>query len=265
MYLLTVDIRPTAALTFRVLPGSILDITTYPFVPPTTLSGFLRRLAMVAARIDVPGTAIDDAPYYVLSPSLIALGAYSLPDQRGMIHRTHRKGVKDFTDTSFTRIRAFGKDEQPTFQLHTWEYLITDRLRGYVVAEESSVFESLRQIKGYGCKLGKEGFAYIEEVTEPVELQKVKQNAQPTIVPAVSIIDAAPECPFDLYTLYSFVWQQGKATPQPDSDQRSPVKGYKPFSAACCEEGRKVSLEYLSDGTLFIPCDLVKVLRGEEL
>jgi len=30
-------IQPTAALTFRILPGSILNIATYPFVPPTTL------------------------------------------------------------------------------------------------------------------------------------------------------------------------------------------------------------------------------------
>src|SRR5262245_29318494 len=104
MHLLALDIRPTAALTFRVLPGSILDIGTYPFVPPTTLSGFLRRLAMLAAGIDVPGTAVDDAPYYVLPSSVITLGAYPFPGQRGMVHRTHRKGMKDFTDTSFTRI-----------------------------------------------------------------------------------------------------------------------------------------------------------------
>lgn len=265
MHLLTVDIRPTAALTFRVLPGSILDICTYPFVPPTTLSGFLRRLAMLAAGIDVPGTAVDDAPYYVLPPALITLGAYPFPGQRGMVHRTHRKGMKDFTDTSFTRIRVAGK-EQPTFQLHTWEYLITDQLRGFVLSEDAALLNALSAVRGYGCKLGKEGFAYVTEVTGPTELKKSEKSAIPaTIVPAASIIDVAPECPFDLYTLYSFVWQQGKELPQPDSDRRSPVKGYQPFSAAWCEEGRKVPLEYLSDGTCFIPCDLVKVLRGEEL
>src|SRR5262245_18293599 len=104
MHLLTVDIQPTAALTFRILPGSILDICTYPFVPPTTLSGFLRRLTMLAAGIDVPGTAVDDAPYSVLPPALITLGAYPFPGQRGIVHRTHRTGMKDFTDTTFTRI-----------------------------------------------------------------------------------------------------------------------------------------------------------------
>jgi hypothetical protein len=265
MYLLSVDIRPTAALTFRILPGSILDITTYPFVPPTTLSGFLRRLAMLAAGVDVPGTAVDDAPYYVLPPSLVALGAYPLLGLRGKVHRTHRKGMKDFTDTSFTRIRVAGK-EQPTFQLHTWEYLITDRLRGYIVTEDSSAFESLRQIQGYGCKLGKEGFAYVEEVTGPIELQRAEQSAPPaTVVPAASVIDAAPDCPFDLYTLYSFVWQEGQEASQPDSDQRSPVRGYKPFSAAWCAEGKSIPLEYLSTGALFIPYDLVKTLRGEGL
>lgn len=266
MYLLRVDIRPTAALTFRILPGSILDITTYPFVPPTTLSGFLRRVAMLAAKGNLPGTEVDDAPYYVLPSSLVTLGAYPLPGRRGTVHRTHRKGVKDFTDTSFTHLRVTGK-EHPTFQLHTWEYLITDRLQGYVVTEEPSAFEPLRQIKGYGCKLGKEGFAYIEEVTEPVALQQINQSAQPaTVVPAATIIDAVPECPFDLYTLYSFVWEQKqRATSSPSSDQRSLVHGYKPFSAAWCEEGRPVRLDYWSTGELFFPADLVTVLRGGDL
>jgi hypothetical protein len=265
MYLLTLNIRPTAALTFRILPGSILDITTYPFVPPTTLSGFLRRLAMLAAGIDVPGTAVDDAPYYVLPPSLIALGAYPLPGLRGMVHRTHRKGVKDFTDTSFTRLRAAGK-EQPTFQLHTWEYLITDRLRGYVLSEDFLLLDSLRVVQGYGCKLGKEGFAYIETVIGPVKMEKVEQSVPPaTIVPAASVIDAAPECPFDLYTLHTFVWKEGELAPRPDSNQRSPVRGYKPFSAALCPEERAIPLSYFSTGDTFIPTDLLAVLRGEPL
>jgi hypothetical protein len=171
--------------------------------------------------------------------------------------------VKDFTDTSFTRLRAAGK-EQPTFQLHTWEYLITDRLQGYVASEDSRLLDSLRAVQGYGCKLGKEGFAYVEAVGEPVEMKAVEANAKPaTIVPAKFVIDAAPQCSFDLYTVYSFVWQEGQQASRPDSDHRSPVRGYKPFSAAWCAEGKSVPLEYLSTGASFIPCDLVKVLRGE--
>ena len=264
MYLLTVDIRPTAALTFRILPGSILDITTYPFVPPTTLSGFLRRLAMLAAGVDIPETSVGDAPYYVLPPSLVALGAYPLPGQRGSIHRTRRKGMKDFTDTSFTRLWIAGK-EQPTFQLHTWEYFVIDRLRGYVLSENSSLLESLSPIKGYGCKLGKEGFAYAEAVEGPTEAERKDQTAFPaSIVPASSLIDAAPDCPFDLYTLHSFVWQEGKEAPPPNSDQRSPVQGYQPFPAALCAENSRVPLSYISAGDLYLPYDLLTVLQGNQ-
>jgi hypothetical protein len=265
MYLLTLDIRPTAALTFRILPGSILDITTYPFVPPTTLSGFLRRLVMVAAGVDVPGTTVDDAPYYVLPPSLIALGAYPLPGLRGMVHRTHRKGVKNFADTSFTRIRVAGKGH-PTFQLHTWEYLIADRLRGYVAAEDAQILEPLRSIRGYGCKLGKEGFAYVEAISELAEMTVLEQNAPPAaVVPIASLIDAAPDCPFDLYTLHAFVWKENEQPPSPDSLESSPVRGYKPFAAAWCPEGRAIPLSYFSTGDLFIPCSLLTILRGEAL
>jgi hypothetical protein len=220
---------------------------------------------MMAAGIDVPGTTVDDAPYYVLPSSLIALGAYPLPSLRGMVHRTHRKGVKNFADTSFTRIRAVEK-ERPTFQLHTWEYLIADRLRGYVVAEDAEILESLRSIRGYGCKLGKEGFAYVEAISEPAEMTVLEQSAPPTtVVPVASLIAAAPDCPFDLYTLHAFVWKESEQPPPPDSLESSPVRGYKPFAAAWCPEGRAIPLSYFSTGDLFIPCSLLAALRGEAL
>jgi hypothetical protein len=263
MYLLTLDIRPTAALTFRMLPGSILDVTTYPFMPPTTLSGFLRRLAMLSAGTDIPGTAVNDAPYYVLPAPLVTLGAYPPPDTRGMIHRTHRKGVKNFADTSFTRLRAAGK-EQPTFQLHTWEYLIVDRLQGYIVAEDAQSLETLGNIHGFGCKLGKEGFAYVEAVRGPEEMRVVEESAKPsTVVPIRSLIQAAPDCPFDLYTLHRFVWKDNAPLVPPNSHERSPVHGYKPFAVAQCSRDTDVPLMYFVSHELHLPCDFIDVLRGE--
>ena len=43
MWMLQLGIKPTSGLTFRRMPSSILHISTYRFLPPTTMSGFLRR------------------------------------------------------------------------------------------------------------------------------------------------------------------------------------------------------------------------------
>ena len=40
MYAMRFTLRATAGVTFRILPGSILDIATYPFVPPRHCRGF---------------------------------------------------------------------------------------------------------------------------------------------------------------------------------------------------------------------------------
>lgn len=47
--MLKLTIKPTAGLTFRRMPSSILHISTYPFLTPTTMSGFLRRLKLLEA------------------------------------------------------------------------------------------------------------------------------------------------------------------------------------------------------------------------
>ena len=49
MYGISLDIHPTGGLTFRRMPSAILHISTYPFLPPTTMSGWLRRLLMLSA------------------------------------------------------------------------------------------------------------------------------------------------------------------------------------------------------------------------
>ena len=76
MWMLELVIKPTSGLTFRRMPSSILHISTYPFLPPTTMSGFLRRLKMLEAG-HLPETAVKDPAYYALPPPTLYSGGVS--------------------------------------------------------------------------------------------------------------------------------------------------------------------------------------------
>ncbi|HWP47343.1 MAG TPA: hypothetical protein VNM22_09300 [Candidatus Limnocylindrales bacterium] len=280
-------IRPTAGLTFRVLPGSILDITTYSFVPPTTLSGFLRRLAMMHAGFDFPNTGPNDqdTPFYVLPRELIPLGAYPVGACSRPAHRTYRKGPRDLGHRAFSDMYRGKASGRENIQLHTWEYLLTDELTGYVVSENEKELARMTGIVGYGSKMGKEGYAFVERVSGPLPLQRTELKAVPsTLIPADDLFEKNPRVPADIFTLYSFVWleteedrtesqkkqRRGKSTSLPKiystsafDEHPSPVVKYKPFPAARVDGQTGVMLDYLHYEEIFIPVSLIETLRGE--
>lgn len=266
MYGLYLGLRASAALTFRVLPSGILDIITYPFVPPTTLSGWLRRVWMLAEGYDLPTTSAKrDAPFYVLPRDIISLGAY--PDNPSHVHKTKRKGVKDFSDTSFTRL-IFDKKTAPTFQLHTWEYLTTDRLNAYLVAEEGSALEHLQTIltdgqesTPWGCKLGKEGFAYLDEVGEVEQLEQVQRKQEPqTLLPLEVVINQETPVDFAVHNVHRFAWEEG----DDDLTEPSPVQGYdiQPLALANLYGGIELEANWWQGERLAFPVGLESILVG---
>ena len=259
MYGITLDIRPTGALTFRRMPSAILHISTYPFVPPTTMSGWLRRLLMLSAG-HYPQTDVKSPHYFALPAEYHVLGAYPVPEvQRNyQVHTTHRQGIRAFSHSAFSRIVRY-REQKEIYQLHTWEYLFVDRLRGYVLHEDGEALESLRHIVNYGCKLGKEGFAYLEAASDVTELQRVRARAIPAAL--VSAYDLIGK-PSTLYTLYRYHY---KPTEAGDPDLRKPVptpiQGFAPARAGWPAEGA-IELEYWTDGQVFLPASLPELLYG---
>lgn len=285
MYVMTFTLKPTAGLTFRILPGSILDIATYPFVPPTTYSGFLRRLAMMSAGLEFPNTGPNDenTPFYALPRGLVALGAYPRGPCTRPAHRTYRKGPRDLGHTAFSAIYR-GKTRE-NIQLHTWEYFLADEFLGYVVSENGEELKCFDQVIRYGAKLGKEGYAFVEKVSGPLRLELAEVQATPsTIVPADTLFSKNPQAAADVFNLYSFVWRSAnsdqsqakktgkrkKTTVQEQTYSQSPfdpcpspIVGYKPFVAALLDPSFSVKLDYWHHGEIFIPAALLDVLQGE--
>lgn len=272
MYCLEFKIQPTAAMTFRILPGSILNIATYPFVPPTTLSGFLRRLAMMSVGIEIPETRInkENPPTYTLPPGYLALGAYPVSGKYSGVHSTYRKGMREFTHDTFSRL--YVEEDRANFQLHTWEYLIAEELVGYVVSDTPDGLEHFQKLKGYGCKLGKEGYAVVTEVSkEPIELQRQIITAHPsTILPMEALLQTnqfVGSC--DIYNLYSYKWGDNIATDDKQEgfldNKSTSVEGFIPFVAAYFPHSTNSNptLDYYSKDEINIPVSLVNLLKGE--
>jgi len=286
MYAMHFTIRPTAGLTFRILPGSILDIATYPFVPPTTLSGFLRRLAMLSAGVVFPNTGPNDesTPFYALPRQLIALGAYPVGACTRPPHRTYRKGPRDLGHSAFSAIYR-GRSRGPeNIQLHTWEYLVAEAFDGYVVSDDSAGLTRLAAVRGYGAKLGKEGYAFVEDVSGPFTLERNETQAHSsTIVPADALFESNPQVAADVFTLHSFLWRdpvtahrqpmQGRRRRRTEDTERvfsqdpfepypSSIVGYKPFVAALLRPSANVVLDFWYQGETFIPAQLITILQG---
>jgi hypothetical protein len=270
MYCVKIVLQPTAALTFRILPGSILNITTYPFIPPTSLSGFLRRLAILQAGNDIPETKInkEKPPTYLLPRRYISLGAYQSDRSWGGIHRTYRKGMRSFTHDEFSRLYVDGG--KANFQLHTWEYWLVEELIGYIASESAADLQHIQSLVNYGCYIGKEGYATVIEVSEIVELRQENRTAFPsTIVPADTLIQSHhefSEC--DIYNLHCYRWLKAadlQAENEGLSDLKpTPVDGFIPFVGAYfpnCEDSHP-TLEYYTNGEINIPVCLVNLLKA---
>ncbi len=273
MYCLKLTIQPTAAMTFRILPGSILNIATYPFVPPSTFSGFLRRLGMMSVELEIPETRVnnDNPPTYVLPPRFLALGAYPKAGAFRGVHRTYRKGMREFNHDSFSQI--YQDEDKANFQLHTWEYFIAEELEGYIIASSSEELKHFQKLKCYGCKIGKEGFAFLKEVSpEPIELECKIMAAHPsTIVPMEDLLQQGQfigGC--DIYNLYRYEWPS-KSQTLSDTDgfldaTPTEVTGFTPLIAGYFPSAtyHQPELEYYTNNDeINIPVSLVNLLRGE--
>lgn len=224
MFAIPLWLQPTSALTFRVLPGSLLDIATYPFVPPTTLSGWLRRLFWAEGVTPPPDLTQGNQPeFYVLPRRYIPLGAYAVGPWS--IHRTYRHGPRQFDHDWFSRLRREGKPPKGgDIQLHTWEYLLVETLLGAVLSEDEAGLREFQRLEGYGAKLGKEGFAFLNRVGEPTPVERREEVVQPLTPVRAEAWEGDIQ---GAYPLYRFVYGAGQdQDPLPGSLKPSPVKGY---------------------------------------
>lgn len=253
MYGIELTIRPTGGLTFRRMPSAILHISTYPFLPPTTMSGWLRRLFMLSQGADrptvdhLPATAVKKPSYFILDHSYKVLGGYPPAPFEGKIHTTKRHGPMFQSKHSvFSRLYRNKSDEgnAEKLQLHTWEYFIVDRLRGFVLHDRPEPLARFSAIVNYGCKIGKEGYAFLESVSEVKKLELMQGIKRPdTLVLGDDLIGESGT----LYPLYRHRYsKKGEQTLDPASNKATDVDGFIPFWGGWADD--PINLSYWTDG-----------------
>ena len=258
MWMINLTIKPTSGLTFRRLPSSILHISTYPFLPPTTMSGFLRRLKLLEAG-HLPETAVKNPDYYALPSRLCPLGAYPRNGQFA-VHTTKRQGIRAFTHNAFSRLVRH-RNSKEVYQLHTWEYLMTEELVGYVVSEDPELLDALRSINNFGCKIGKEGYAFVESVSEIIELNLEHVHRKPsTLLPGAAMVGV----PCEAFPIYRYKWKKDASTNTAlDVLEPSQISGFVPFIAGYTDG--EIELNYYTDGENHLPKSFVdELMEGVE-
>lgn len=265
--------------TARRLPGSMIYISTYPFIPPSTLSGFLMRLIFLRTKeklpeqlfpceVDVPtcwkGKRKPSYFYFVLPKCIISLGAYPIYPIR--VHITRRHGLKNFGKPfASSKIRcSSGRVED--FQLMDWEYLYAKEFVGYIASRKREVLDKpiWKELENMGCKLGKEGYAYIMDISNVLELNKDTKKAVPsTLIP----IDEKGELLFsadEAFQIYRYVWDKDA----PDFDIENPkaakIKGYSNMLVVSIT--KEIELDFYTDGKqVFIPTSFLKEFEKCEI
>lgn len=257
LYGVALTIRPTGALTFRRLPSAILHISTYPFMPPTAMSGWLRRLFMLA-KGHYPNTSVNDPAYYVMPKDYHVLGAYPQPEKshaskrRCEVHVTKRHGVRGFNHNAFSRLTG-SRTKHEVYQLHTWEYLFAEQLIGIVLHREASALEPLASLINFGSKCGKEGFAYLESVSSVRCFRQTSQAGLPT-VPATG--EELLGAPADLFLAYRHEHGEQEAF-DPKTLKPSRVSGFAPTWMGWPSD--EAILDYLTDGEYLVPKGIIEV------
>lgn len=256
------DIQATGVLTFRRMPSAILHISSYPFIPPTTLSGWLRRLWMLSEGI-LPETDVKKPNFYAMPQDYHVLGGYPLLQGMAMeqstnrakasMHIAKRHGVRAFNHDAFSRLSG-GRTKNEVYQLHTWEYLTADRFRGIVLHHSSERLEELATLVNYGCKCGKEGYAFLTAVS-PVTRYSLKMCTASSSVPATG--DEILGQPADMFVAYRYEHNDISQSFHPATPEPSAIKGYVLTWLGWPQETSEMA--YLTNGTEFVPAGMVEV------
>jgi len=261
-YGVKLDIRATGALTFRRMPSAILHISSYPFIPPTTLSGWLRRLWLLSNGI-LPKTTVKKPQFYAMPQEFHVLGGYPVLGDAEIvqstrmagkcIHVARRQGVRAFNHDAFSRLSG-GRAKHEVYQLHTWEYLTVDSFQGFVLHREFEPLRKLCDLVNFGCKCGKEGYAFLEAVSSVKKFVRQVRVASPSVPASGKELLGQPA---DMFVAYRHEYDSTFEDPSPGAYEPSPISGF--VSTWLGWPSREAELAYLTDGEYFIPAGMVEV------
>ncbi|MEM3461880.1 MAG: hypothetical protein QXN36_07890 [Candidatus Bathyarchaeia archaeon] len=170
MHLLFLALKFSGPFTIREFPWHQSVIRGIRFIPPSTLSGFIRRILdskMLKDDSFTPVYSDKGYQYYTLDYTKhLPLGAFVQHGKELSVHTAYRQGPRSFLHNRFSQLFDYGSaatklalPDLAEYQPHMWDYMLVDEMIGYVLTKSLDEFDN---IENYGCKIGKNGYAYIE-------------------------------------------------------------------------------------------------------
>jgi len=286
MYLRALEITPTSAVSFRKGLMSHKTIASYPFIPPTVLSGFLFRVLKISKMNELPPTrafqkdGFDELNYFVLENPQVSslsevhsLGGYAdqtatfssfrktsqdvsklgvtyaselypfrasrglistllrEANQRGLpsddaakiadaANKTSSSNYLKMVEVQLRHFLCTGERpeviEMGTFghklrpQPMNWEFTVSEKFRALLVSRHANLFDEFDLIQNYGCKIGKEGFAFVSKVLSTLKITKSEGRfTSSTIIPLdPKITHTEVDEPKDPESVYYFDWSK---------------------------------------------------------
>lgn len=195
-------------------------VFSYPFIPPTTFSGYLARVYLISKHLregnkdslsmlreHITERGEKHSPLLLTKfVDCIVLGAYPITRRIGDAF-TYRQGSRlgilgDEDRFKFIRFkRDMGRGTR--YWLIRWQWRIFEELTGYVLSKSSIELEKMNSICGYGFKIGYEGFTFVKDIKGPYELQKATGKYLPS-VPLVLSLTRPFSVKGNCYTLYRY-------------------------------------------------------------
>lgn len=209
IWAIEIEMKPAGPLTFRQMPSGLLHIMSYPFMPPTTMSGFLKRLLDIADGGQWAGYGRDwfgkgpgSGFTLTLDPACRALGAFP-PARQWSIHKTRRHGPKNFKHGEFSQLLRTRHKEN--YELHHWDYLFCEFLTGWVAARDKAALAPFQRLRNYGGKAGKEGFLVVSRVGAPRRMPLIQGSYRPLGLITPPVRPASGR----FFNLYGHWWDKG--------------------------------------------------------
>lgn len=167
--------------------------TSYPFVPPTSASGFFAELLSDTKwyeRNDNRVRHLYELPEY---RNVFALGAYPMYGQMSRRHFRAHIGSLSFSYEAY--IWSAGQNEGK--KLAVVEEFLTDKLRFVLVAREEEPLRRLHQaVRGRIARIAKKGCVQLEFTNAPRTIALTRRqssgNERPLALLAVSEVGAFP-------------------------------------------------------------------------
>ncbi|MBM7623684.1 hypothetical protein [Sporohalobacter salinus] len=167
MYVMEIKLKPLSELLFRQMAKSNVEWFTYPFIPPTTMSGFIGELVGGESLISKKYVEINDGRFRTLPEGVYSLGGIPEIYEKNKHFRQHYRAKGTYNYESLVW--------EGNKKLAQVEYFYSSKILAYLISENKEVLKRIEDKIKYKCNnIGKIGVVKIRNT----KVKKLKKEEE---------------------------------------------------------------------------------------